>query len=167
MKTEDIERSLFGYLEEGLADELSDARLGLDKPGNRFSPERFAEWFEPRIQTFDREALSRGARGTSQAETRGTVGLQVRCFTKTQEKGKRFGDLSRLVDKVRLLVDYEEGARTAPIRDNDGEQIGQFEFAQAQEARQHAVTVAINGVDVLGVDLSTLTIPVRISSRFC
>lgn len=142
-------------IEKALLDHLT-ANVDLDPkfihyPGETFSPERRKEWIEPRIVSIERDPNSR-----SPMEEFAAMDFVVRCFVKVLQKGDRRGELSKLVDKVRAVIDAELRVNAAIIRDEDKADIGRIQWGVASTARLYGVNVTIDNVEVTGVDVATI-----------
>lgn len=147
MLEEDIERSVLEHLQLNLD-------LGAEFihfPGETFSPERVNEWIEPRIASIERDVTSRAPN-----EEVGRMTFIVRCFIKVQQKGNRRGQLSKLVDRVRQVIDSELLANAVVVLDCDKNDVGRVVWGPAATAHAYEVTVTIGGVSVNGLDVATI-----------
>ncbi len=142
MKDEDIERAFFDHLKLKLPD------LEIDRPGEFFSPAKFIKWIEPRLPDTDHPL--QGAPG----EEVSLAVFQVTCFLLKGAKGATFGDLSRLSDQVRGVVDVNEGGAAVEIKDGEGTVIGFFQFRGTRVTRQFDVDVEINETTITNVDVA-------------
>ncbi len=147
MLEEDIERSVLEHLQLQL--DLNPKFIHF--PGETFSPERRKEWIEPRISTIERDVTSRAPN-----EEVGRMAFIVRCFVKVLQKGDRRGALSKLVDRVRAVIDSELLANAVVVLDREKTDVGRVVWGPVSTARAYEVTVTIGGVAVEGVDVATL-----------
>lgn len=145
--SEDIERSLIEHIEKRLADGVF-----VHWPGEVFSPERVKEWIEPRIASIDFETESRPGSEFGHLE------LEVRCFIKVEQKGKRRLELSALVDKVLSVIGGERGVNAAVIYEEDKTDVGRLQFQASRQARAYGVTVVIGSVSIVGLDVATIAV---------
>ena len=143
---EDIERSLIAHLQTNLP------VLEVHLPGEVFSPERTTEWIEPRIASIDFEQESRPG------EEFGHLELEVRCFIKVEQKGKRRLQLSALVDKVLGVIGGERNVNAAKILQQDKTDIGRLQFGASRQQRAYGVTALIGGVSIAGLDVATIAV---------
>jgi len=149
---EDIERNLLEHLEKLLPEGL---RIHI--PGEVFSPERAREWIEPRILSIDFEQESRPG------EEFGRLELEVRCFIKTEQKGRRRLELSTLCDKVLEVVGGERNVNAAIILQEDKTDIGRLQFGASRQARLYGAAVSIGGVSIVGLDIATIQVTVLVT----
>jgi len=144
---EEIERSLLDHIAANITDGVS-----IHEPGMTFSPERTKEWIEPRIATLEFDNTSRPA------EEFGTLELEVRCFIKVEQKGKRRLELSVLVDKVLAVIGGERGVNAGIIRQEDKTDVGRLQFQASSQSRAYGTTAVIGGVSILGLDVATIAV---------
>lgn len=149
---EDLERSLIDHIEKQMADGVS-----IHVAGERFEPEKHREWIEPRIVSLEYEQQSRPG------EEFARMDLQVRCFIKPEQKGKRRLELSVLVDKVLNVLGGERNVNAAVILTEDKTDIGRIQFGASSQARAFGTAVSIAGVSVVGLDVATIAIPTLVT----
>ncbi len=144
---EDIERSLLDHIAKQIVDGVP-----IHEPGKTFSPERHKEWIEPRIASLEFDNTSRPA------EEFGTLELEVRCFVKVEQQGKRRLELSALVDKVLDVIGGERGVNAAIILQEDKTDVGRLQFQASSQTRVYGATILLGGVSILGLDIATLSV---------
>ncbi len=152
IKDEDIERSLIDHIANKMTDGVS-----IHVAGERFEPEKHREWIEPRILSLVHEQQSKPG------EEFARMDLQVRCFIKVDQKGRRRLELSTLVDKVLDVLGGERQVNAAVILQEDKTDIGRIQFGSSAQSRAFGTAVSIAGVSVVGLDVATIVIPTLVT----
>lgn len=143
---EDIERSLYEYLEPRLEP------IAVDLAGEWFDPSKLPkQWLEPRITRIVHPGTSKV--GQESFPTR----LVVTGYIKVGKKGGRKFELSRLIDVVLAAIDVNVSAIAAPIKDRDGTEVGKLQFQTVVVERLLGVDVVIRKVEVRDVDVAVIT----------
>ncbi len=149
---EDIERSLIDHIAKQIA-----AGVSVHTAAERFEPEKHREWIEPRIVSLDFDQQSKPE------QEFGRMDLQIRCFIKPEQKGKRRLQLSVLVDKVLDVVGGERGVNAAVILTEDKTDVGRIQFGSSEQSRAFGTSVTIAGVSIVGLDVATIVIPTLVT----
>lgn len=84
--------------------------------------------------------------------------LEVRCFIKPDQKGKRRLELSILVDKVLDVIGGERGVNAAVIFREDKTDVGRLQFGSSRQSRAYGAAVTIAGVSIVGLDVATIQV---------
>jgi hypothetical protein len=155
-----VERALYDWFAEeydqpeGFGDEVH-----LHRPGAAF-PDRTERIVFPRIVSIERAVGVRPRRG----EEHDQVTIQVGVHVKNPAGGREdLEELSRLVDKVRNVVDATERAGAAKILDDENRVVGIVDFGPASETRSYNDSVSIGGITLPGVDSAVLTVTCEVS----
>lgn len=156
MLREDLETSLAKHLRDELGEDVL-----LDEAGDSFRASGVDAWVRPRIVSIVPTGSSR------KGEEDDLLELQVVCYIPTDQKGGRAGDLSRLVDQVRAVVDSTLAAPAARVRDADGLVVGTIQFGPAAESRAFGQAVDVRGDSIPGVDSATLSVECRVRGGTC
>ena len=160
MRSEHVERALYRWLDEefdkpqGFADAVH-----LHRPGQIFE-DRFERFVFARITSFERAVGVRPRRGEEHDRLTITVGVHVKNPPGGREDPL---ELSKLVDKVRNVVDATERAGAAKVHDDENRVVAIVDFGPADEQRAYNESVSVGGITVPGVDSAVLTIACEVS----
>lgn len=151
MKEEHIEESFLLYLASKLDD------LAIDIGGNFFSASKVPkEWIEPRLPVIDH------SENTTPGEEFDDAQILVRCYIRVGKKGGRRGALSRLVDRVRGVIDAVEAvaqgnAAQFAVNDNDGDLVANMQFQGTTVERSRNELLVIDEKSQTNVDVAVIT----------
>lgn len=153
--TEDVERSIF----EQLTDSLGKLSVPVHRPGETFDGSKHDVWCEPRIARYQRAGATSRNGASSHPMT-----WTILVYRRVGSKGKEFGSLSAAVDTVRRLVDYSAGAPAMRVRNASREPVAAVQWGEADEDRQHNISITVQGVAHQGFDVATLTVVAQLTT---
>jgi len=154
MKVKLIEKSVVDLVVTGIDP------VRVDKPSSHFDHETLPkEWVEPRLIAYNPPGNSKFGQETD------ALTVQVKCYVKTQPKGRSDLPMADLVDRVRAILDPTEGAAPIKIVDLAGTTVvGIFNVVTVAVDFQWDVTETFNEGEVAGLDVATVVFDGHVSA---